>query len=63
MSPRLLTPAEAAARLRLATKTIQNWARLKKIEHVKLGAAVRIPESAVDDLIKRGTVKPATLWR
>jgi len=53
---RLLTIREAAERLGLREGTLRVWLRRRKLTRVHLGGAVRIPESAVDDLIAHGTV-------
>jgi len=55
---RMLTCAEAADRLGLAVITIRLWVARRKIEHVKLGRSVRIPEAAIDALVARSTVPP-----
>jgi excisionase family DNA binding protein len=51
MTSRLLSIAEAAERLGLRPVTIRLWASERKIARVKLGRAVRIPESEIARLI------------
>ena len=53
---RLLTIAEAADRLGLKPKTLRFWIWARKIEHVKIGRAVRLSESTIQEIIQRGTV-------
>jgi excisionase family DNA binding protein len=57
---RLLTVEQAAERLNLKTVTVRAWIWRRRLEHVKLGRAVRIPEHALEQLLERGTV-PAVL--
>jgi excisionase family DNA binding protein len=56
---RLLTVPVAAGRLGLQPSTVRFWIWTRKIEHVKVGRAVRIPEVVVDEMIARGTVPEA----
>lgn len=47
----LLTPAEAAKRLRVHSRTIRRWAELGQIRSVKLPSGrIRIPEDAIAEL-------------
>jgi excisionase family DNA binding protein len=55
----LLKVPEAAGRLGLQPSTVRFWIWTRKIEHVKVGRAVRISEAVVDELIARGTVPEA----
>ena len=52
----LLEIPKAAERLGLKARTIRRWVFLRKITYVKVGGAVRIPESEVARVIKEGTV-------
>ena len=52
----MLTVPEAAKRLGLKESTLRFWVWQRKIEHVKVGRAVRIPERTIAELIARGTV-------
>lgn len=63
MTPVLLSVPEAAARLTLKPKTLANWISQRRIEHVRIGNRVRIPERVVAELIQKGTVKPVTVWK
>jgi excisionase family DNA binding protein len=53
---RLLTILETSERLGLKPATVRFWIWTRKIEHVKVGRAVRIREETVRDLIENGTV-------
>jgi excisionase family DNA binding protein len=48
---RLLTVAEAAERLDLAQKTVRTWIAQRKLECVRVGRLVKIPETEVEGLI------------
>ncbi|MGO4885149.1 MAG: excisionase family DNA-binding protein [Bryobacteraceae bacterium] len=50
---------EGADRLGLRVSTLRFWVWTRKIEHVKVGRAVRLREDTIQGLIDRGTV-PAT---
>lgn len=58
----LLNYKEAAARLRVSPKTLQNWVQQGKIERVKLGnpkqkqGKVRFTVEALERFIKRHTI-------
>lgn len=56
MSSQLRTVEQAAADLGLSVHTIRAWIARRKIGHVRLGRAVRIPISEIERLIERGTV-------
>jgi len=53
---RLLTIFEAADRLGMRPVTLRSWANKRKIGHVKINRALRIPESEVVKIIERGFV-------
>jgi excisionase family DNA binding protein len=53
---RLLTLSQAADQLGLKTATLRFWVWQRRIEHVRVGRAVRISEDVVRRLIERGTV-------
>ena len=53
---RLLTILEASERLGLKPATLRFWVWTRRIEHIKVGRAVRIAESAILEIIERGTV-------
>jgi len=50
----LLTVREAAERLHLSISTIRSWIHNRKLASVKLGKAIRVPVSALEEIIKRG---------
>ena len=54
----LLTPAECAVILRLALPTIRKRIQDRTLESVKIGRAVRVRRSAVEQLIK-DSIRPA----
>ena len=60
MSEKLLTVSETAITLGVKEKTIRRWILLRKVTYVKLGAAVRIPQSEISRLIEAGTVSRLT---
>jgi excisionase family DNA binding protein len=47
---------EAAERLGLSVKCLRGWVWQRKIAFVKVGRAVRISDSTIEQLIARGTV-------
>ena len=53
---RLLTIPEASHRLGLKPATLRFWIWTRKIEHVKVGRAVRLREETIKELIQKGTV-------
>jgi len=52
----MLTVRETAERLGLRECTIRAWLAARKLSFVRLGRAVRIPESEVSRLIETNTV-------
>lgn len=53
----LLTVTEAAERLGVKVATVRCWIWQRRIEHVKVGGrSVRVRDSAITELIERGTV-------
>lgn len=58
MTLQLRTVEQAAADLCLSVHTIRAWIARRKIGHVRLGRAVRIPIGEIERLIERGTVPP-----
>lgn len=61
---RLLTVKEAAARLGTTERFPRRLVAERRIRYVKLGAHVRIPESALAEFIAAGTVEPLRVtWR
>jgi excisionase family DNA binding protein len=53
---RLLTISEASDRLGLKPSTLRFWIWTRRIEHVKVGRAVRVKEATVQAVIEHGTV-------
>lgn len=53
---RLLTILEASERLGLKPATVRFWIWTRKIEHVKVGRAVRVREDTIQQLIRAGTI-------
>ena len=52
----MLTVAEAAHKLGIKEATLRLWIYQRRLGHVKLGRAVRVPESEVDRLIRENLV-------
>lgn len=52
----LLSVSQAAERLGLKQSTIRAWLMARRIEFVRLGRSVKIPEAEVNRLISQGTV-------
>ena len=50
----LLRLKEAAERLNVKVKMLRNWIALRKIGHVRLGRAIRIPASDISGIIEDG---------
>ena len=57
MSEMLHTVPETAGRLGVKERTVRRWILLRKIEYIKIGAAVRIPESEINRVIQEGRVR------
>lgn len=55
----LLRLKEAAERLNIKVKTLRNWIALRKIGHVRLGRAIRIPASEISGVIEDGYMPQA----
>ena len=56
---RLLTVGEAAERLGTSVRFPRRLIAERRIDYVKVGRHVRIPEAAIDQLIRLNTVKAA----
>jgi excisionase family DNA binding protein len=56
MNTKLLTLEQAAERLGMKTVTLRMWASGRKIARVKIGRAVRIPESEITKIVERGLI-------
>ena len=55
----LLDVRQVARRLDLPESTIRSWILKRRIQFVRLGRSVRIPATAVEELIQNGTVAPS----
>jgi excisionase family DNA binding protein len=56
MAKKLLTVKESAEQLGLSARTVWAWIYTRKLSVVRLGRAVRIPQTAIDELIEAGSV-------
>ena len=56
MAKRLLTVKQAAEELGLSDRTVWAWVYARKLGVVRLGRCVRIPQSAIEELIQVGSV-------
>jgi len=52
----MLNVAQVADRLGVKPATIRLWISKRKLAHVKLSRAVRIPEAEVERLIRENTI-------
>lgn len=52
---KLLKVPEAAEMLALSQKTVWQWIGERRIGVIRLGRAVRIPQSEIDRLMREGT--------
>lgn len=59
---RLLTVAQAAELLATSDSFPRRLIAERRIRFVRVGRHVRIPESALREFIRAGTVEPATAW-
>jgi excisionase family DNA binding protein len=62
MPDRLLTVAQAAELLATSESFPRRLIAERRIRFVRVGRHVRIPESALAELIAAGTVEPVTAW-
>jgi excisionase family DNA binding protein len=53
---KLLTLEQAAEQLGMKPVTLRMWASARKIARVKIGRAVRIPESEIAKIIEQGLI-------
>jgi len=56
MAAKLLTVKQSAEQLGLSARTVWAWVYARKLAVVRLGRAVRIPQTAIDELIEAGSV-------
>ena len=52
------TVEQAAAELNLSMATIRAWIAQRKLGHVRLGRAIRIPADEIQRLLRTGYVPP-----
>jgi excisionase family DNA binding protein len=52
----LRTVRQTAEELGLAMVTIRTWMAQRKLQYIRLGRSVRIPDAEIRRLIERGTV-------
>jgi len=53
---RMLTVREASQRLGLREATIRSWIAQRRLAHLKLGRAVRLPEAEIERIIERSLI-------
>lgn len=53
-----LTVVQSAEALNVSVHTIRAWIARRRIGHVKLGRAVRVPQAEIDRLLSHGEVPP-----
>jgi excisionase family DNA binding protein len=58
VTDRLLTVEQAADRLNTKVRFVRRLIEERRIAYTKVGRYVRIPNGAVDDLIRNGFVEP-----
>jgi excisionase family DNA binding protein len=51
-----LTISQAAVALNLSPHTIRSWIIQRRLSHIRLGRAIRIPGSEVERLLRDGLV-------
>jgi excisionase family DNA binding protein len=49
-----LTVAQAATRLNVAKSTVRAWIAQRRLGHVRLGRAIRVPSSEIARLMEEG---------
>jgi excisionase family DNA binding protein len=59
----LLTKPEAAAALNVTGRFVERLTAERRVRFVKLGRHVRIPESAIAELVDAGTVEASRVER
>jgi excisionase family DNA binding protein len=57
------TVEQAATDLNLSVYTIRAWIARRKIAHVRLGRAVRVPVAEIQRLLEQGSVPAARTQR
>lgn len=56
----MLTVAETARRLGLKEGTVRMWISRRRLAHLKIGRAVRVPEEEVERIIRENTIPAHT---
>ncbi len=56
MAVKLLTVKQSADQLGLSARTVWAWIYARKLGVVRLGRAVRVPQTAIDELIEAGSI-------
>lgn len=51
-----MTVRQAAVELNVSIHTIRSWIALRRLGHVKLGRAIRIPAAEIERIVQQGTV-------
>lgn len=54
-----LSTEDVAAQTGFTTRTIQRWARERRIPHIRVGRTIRFTPDQVSEIIAEYTVKPA----
>lgn len=57
MREKLLTVSQAAEELNVTPRYIRHLTFERRIDYIKIGALVRIPSTAIDDLVEQGLRK------
>jgi excisionase family DNA binding protein len=60
---RLISVQEAALRSSYKDGTIREWVNERRLPHVRIGRAIRIPEDALDAFIASNTIPAAEAKR
>jgi excisionase family DNA binding protein len=56
MAAKLLTVKQSAEQLGLSARTVWAWIYARKLSVVRLGRAVRISQTEIDELIEAGSI-------
>ena len=51
-----LTPEELASRLKLSRRTVYSWLKAGRVPFVRIGRLIRVPASAVMELMTKGGI-------
>lgn len=47
------TTQEVAEFFNVTSQTVRNWVKSGKIEYIKIGRGIRIPEEAIEKILKK----------